>query len=747
MAVIHILDDQLANQIAAGEVVERPASVVKELVENAIDAGSSRIDIVVEEGGLQLIQVKDNGAGMAEDDVETAFLRHATSKILTNRDLFSIRSLGFRGEALPSIAAVSKLEMLTSTDNSGLGRLIQLEGGRLIKHEAAAAMQGTMFTVRELFYNTPARLKYMKSIQTELGHVSDLIYRLALSYPNISFTLKHNDHTLLQTLGNGDLLQVIAAIYGVHTAKQMVPIQAEQLDYNISGYIGKPELTRSNRNALSWFVNGRYVRSYSLNQAALRAYHTLLPINRFPIIIMQVNMHPTLVDVNVHPSKMEVRFSKEAELADFIEKSLRQELVSEPLIPRAASNEKAKVKTFVEQEQWSWAAATDERGVPIISRGALVPNQQASAHAGEEVERRPSGLNDGSIKEPTPSSAVHDHSGADKSDPSEAKVMPAKAVEPQLQRDESAAWSELQPLPTRAVHEERQGYGESAADALPSHTSSSQEALTSLQDKAGTACSSPREGDRHHEAASQISASQERPQTSVRPSSYVGSSGDRGTVNRDKAQVASWNRVLDKPASDVSLPPFPALSLIGQLHGTYLICGNEEGLYLIDQHAAHERINYEYYVEAFGKPIEASQELFIPITLEYTPSEADRIRERMHLLEQVGIVLEPFGAQTFLIRSHPYWFPSGEEEALIHEMMEWVLKEKSPDIRTMREASAIMCSCKASIKANQRISDAEAETLIARLGACHQPYTCPHGRPIVVKFTTYDLEKMFKRVM
>ncbi|NMM54243.1 DNA mismatch repair endonuclease MutL [Paenibacillus aquistagni] len=746
MAVIHILDDQLANQIAAGEVVERPASVVKELVENAIDAGSSRIDIVVEEGGLQLIQVKDNGAGMAEDDVETAFLRHATSKILTNRDLFSIRSLGFRGEALPSIAAVSKLEMLTSTDNSGLGRLIQLEGGRLIKHEAAAAMQGTMFTVRELFYNTPARLKYMKSIQTELGHVSDLIYRLALSYPNISFTLKHNDHTLLQTLGNGDLLQVIAAIYGVHTAKQMVPIQAEQLDYNISGYIGKPELTRSNRNALSWFVNGRYVRSYSLNQAALRAYHTLLPINRFPIIVMQVNMHPTLVDVNVHPSKMEVRFSKEAELADFIEKSLRQELVSKPLIPRAASNEKAKVKTFVEQEQWSWAAATDERGVPIISRGALVPNQQASSHAGEEVERRPSGSNDGSIKEPTPSSAVYDHSGADKSDPSAAKVMPAKAVEPQLQRDESTAWSELQPLPTRAVHEERQGYGESAADALPSHTSSSQEALTSLQDKAETASSSLREGDRHHEEASQISASQERPQTSARPSSYVGSR-DRGTVNRDKAQVASWNRVLDKPVSDVSLPPFPALSLIGQLHGTYLICGNEEGLYLIDQHAAHERINYEYYVEAFGKPIEASQELFIPITLEYTPNEADRIRERMHLLEQVGIVLEPFGTQTFLIRSHPYWFPSGEEEALIHEMMEWVLKEKSPDIRTMREASAIMCSCKASIKANQRISDAEAETLIARLGACHQPYTCPHGRPIVVKFTTYDLEKMFKRVM
>lgn len=747
MAIIHVLDDQLANQIAAGEVVERPASVVKELVENAIDAGSSRIDVTVEEGGLQLIQVKDNGAGIAEDDVETAFLRHATSKILTNRDLFSIRSLGFRGEALPSIAAVSKLEMLTATDTSGLGRVIQMEGGQLIKHDSAPSMQGTMFTVRELFYNTPARLKYMKSIQTELGHISDLIYRLALSYPEIGFTLKHNDHTLLQTLGNGDLKQVVAAIYGVHTAKQMIPIEAEQLDYSISGYIGKPELTRSNRNAMSWFVNGRYVRSYSLNQAALRAYHTLLPINRFPVIVMQVKMHPTLVDVNVHPSKMEVRFSKEAELADFIEKSFRHELVSEPLIPSAAPTPKAKVKTFVEQEQWSWAAVTDERGVPVISRGALVPSEPASSDQ-EEQDKQNATSNQGAVvserltqARSTPDlPAAQDNAASSEVNHSSSDYKAAEQVSDRMVNQDERTASTSTPL------------RESRSDYLTQNEAFKDQAR---YDQVSDSKESGRDRDRSPSRFSETSTQQRE---ADRNDSYAGAAphrndrqgvgiSTRAEAEKARANLSSWNRVLEKSPADVSLPPFPSLSLIGQLHGTYLICGNEEGLYLIDQHAAHERVNYEYYVEAFGKPAEASQELFIPITVEYTPNEAERIRERTYLLEQVGIILEPFGSQTFLIRAHPYWFPSGEEEALIHEMMDWVLKEKSPDIRTMREASAIMCSCKASIKANQRITDAEAETLIARLAACHQPYTCPHGRPIVVKFTSYDLEKMFKRVM
>lgn len=339
MSKIRVLDEHIANQIAAGEVVERPASVVKELVENAIDAGGTRVDVWVEEGGLQSIRVTDNGSGIEPEDVETAFYRHATSKIGHGRDLFQITSLGFRGEALPSIAAVSKVELLTAAGDDGRARKLVIEGGKLVLHEDAASRQGTDFTVRELFYNTPARLKYMKTIQTELGHISDVLYRMALSHPEVAFTLRHNGNTLLQTLGNGDLLQVIAAIYGTSAAKSMLLLEGESLDYRISGYISRPEWTRSNRNAISTVVNGRFVRSYGLNQALLKAYHTLLPINRFPLAVIQLDMHPSLVDVNVHPAKLEVRFSKEAELFQLVEDSVKAVLGQQVLIPKAVKRE------------------------------------------------------------------------------------------------------------------------------------------------------------------------------------------------------------------------------------------------------------------------------------------------------------------------------------------------------------------------------------------------------------------------
>lgn len=334
MAKIHVLDEHIANQIAAGEVVERPASVVKELVENAIDAGSTRIEVSVEEGGLQSIRVKDNGSGIEPEDCETAFYRHATSKIASGRDLFLITSLGFRGEALASIAAVSKLTLLTASGDDGKGRVLDIEGGRLIRNEDAASGKGSDLTVRELFYNTPARLKYMKSIQTELGHISDAMYRMALAHPDISFTLQHNSNQLLHTLGNGDLLQVIAAVYGTSAAKAMLPVSAEDPDFRISGYISRPEWTRSNRNAVTTLVGGRYIRSNGLNAAIMRAYHTLLPINRYPLLVLKLEMHPSLVDVNVHPAKLEVRFSKEPELYGFIEQQIRSLLMGQSLIPR-----------------------------------------------------------------------------------------------------------------------------------------------------------------------------------------------------------------------------------------------------------------------------------------------------------------------------------------------------------------------------------------------------------------------------
>ncbi|EXX90549.1 DNA mismatch repair endonuclease MutL, partial [Paenibacillus darwinianus] len=342
MGKIKVLDEQLANQIAAGEVVERPSSVVKELVENAIDAGSTTIDVQVEEGGLTLIRVTDDGSGIDPEDLETAFQRHATSKLLTSKDLFRIASLGFRGEALPSIAAVARIECVSSAGADGLGKRLAIEGGAVRSFDNANAPQGTDMTVRDLFYNTPARLKYMKSIQTELGHISDYMNRLALAHPGIVFTLKHNGNTLLRTLGNGDRLQVIAAVYGTNTAKGMIPVAGDHPDYQLLGFVSKPELTKANRNGITAIVNGRYIRSFAINQAILQAYHTLLPINRYPMAVLEIGMHPGLVDVNVHPSKMEVRFSKEPELKSFIEETLRAALGGRVHIPSGVPQERSK---------------------------------------------------------------------------------------------------------------------------------------------------------------------------------------------------------------------------------------------------------------------------------------------------------------------------------------------------------------------------------------------------------------------
>lgn len=695
MAKIHVLDEHIANQIAAGEVVERPASVVKELLENSVDAGATKIEVSVEEGGLLSIRVKDNGSGIEPEDLETAFYRHATSKITHGRDLFQITSLGFRGEALPSIAAVSKVEVLTASGDDGRGRRIVIEGGKLCTHEDATSPQGTEFAVKELFYNTPARLKYMKTIQTELGHISDVLYRMAMSHPHISFTLRHNANVLLQTLGNGDLLQVVAAIYGTSAAKAMLPIQGENLDYRVSGLISLPEWTRANRGGMSTIVNGRFIRNYGLNQAILKAYHTLLPINRFPLVVVQLEMHPSLVDVNVHPAKLEVRFSKEAELYEFIETTVRGILRQEVLIPQVTKQQirRGDDSSFI-QEQFLFPRgpykdepAIEDEGAQSKKNNTVVPGNTA--------------MEEDDLDAP-------------------ADIQPGQAAE---------LFSEVPPLP----------------DAPPP------DQLNPINPFQALVVDERAQAD-EREVPAQGSAPTYRPTNMNAPvrenrPSYQASNRSKMERSWKGSGLPDTAKLAAAVKSDATLPAFPELSLIGQHHGTYLIAQNENGLYLIDQHAAHERVNYEYYYEKFGNPAQASQELLLPITLEFTPSETEKLKSRLAWFEQAGVYLEHFGGQTFRVRSHPFWFPKGDEKDIIEEMSEWVLSERSIDVGKMREAASIMCSCKASIKANQKLTEQEAEKLIQRLGSCRQPYTCPHGRPIVVSFSTYDLEKLFKRVM
>ncbi len=363
------LTDALSNKIAAGEVVERPASVVKELVENAIDAGSTVIDILVEEAGLNKITIIDNGSGIEEEDVATAFLRHATSKIKNEADLFRVHTLGFRGEALPSIASVSHLEMETSTGEAK-GTTISLEGGKIIEQKSGHARKGTQIEVSQLFFNTPARLKYLKSLPTELGNITDILNRLALAHPDISFRFSHNGKPLLQTNGNGDLRQVIAAIYGVSIAKKSVPVKAESLDFKISGYAVLPEVNRSNRNYISTIINGRFIKNFALVKAIQEGYHTLLPIGRFPIIVLQIEMDPIIVDVNVHPAKLEVRLSKEKELGQLISQMIKETFHKLQLIPDGEISKKQKEDQKSEQIQMSF-----EENKPVKETPTLFQNQ------------------------------------------------------------------------------------------------------------------------------------------------------------------------------------------------------------------------------------------------------------------------------------------------------------------------------------------------------------------------------------
>ncbi|MEY9093324.1 DNA mismatch repair endonuclease MutL [Paenibacillus sp. RC84] len=788
MGKIRLLDEHIANQIAAGEVVERPASVVKELVENSIDAGSSRIDVVAEEGGLQLIRVTDNGSGIESEDCELAFYRHATSKIQSGKDLFSIRTLGFRGEALPSIAAVSKTEFVTSTDGSGLGRKLAVEGGDVVTQEETSARKGTDISVKELFYNTPARLKYMKTIQTELGHISDYMYRLALAHPEIAFTLKHNGNSLLQTLGGGDLLQVIAGVYGSAVGKQMIAVGGESLDYKISGYISRPELNRANRSAMSIMVNGRYVRSFAVQHAIMNGFHTLLPINRFPVVVLHIEMDPSLVDVNVHPSKLEVRFSKEPELVKMIEDMIKEALGRQVLIPKGVQASARIKESFVQETMTLYRPEAD----PLLKQG-VTPAQwreqlsvpadgQAPASAdnregagegrdtAQEADERRRSL--ASLDSLAPPGAAGE-SGAGSS--GSAAETGAADGDGRREQQPPADGTTGAPAGTEAAHRPpgsagaQDAGGEAAGSSAPFAADDRRSGSASDAAVPGGPGSVPASAAREA-GASRLREPQSRP-SAAEPYGAPYGSGAYGGQPRGGA-AAGGGRAGRAPAQDdrpysreaagsllaalptrsdkeaLKRPDFPSLSPIGQLHGTYLLAQNEAGFYMIDQHAAHERINYEYYYTKFGEPQEASQELLVPIPLEFTSADFQALRDKLPLLEQVGVYLEAFGGNTYLVRAYPHWFPAGDEQAIVEEMCEWILTErKGVDLSKLREKSSTLCSCKASIKANQSLSTAEMEALLDRLGGCGNPYTCPHGRPIVISFSTYELEKMFKRVM
>lgn len=597
MGKIKIMDDDLANKIAAGEVVEKCVSVVKELVENSIDAGSNEIKIEVKEAGTKSIKVTDNGSGMEHSDALLAFQRHATSKLLDEMSLFRISSLGFRGEALPSIASVSKVILKTST--GGIGTEIEIDGGKLIKDVPADARRGTKVEVKNLFYNTPARLKYLNSIYSELANVCEYVNKIALSYPEKKITLISDDKVILNTDGSGNLLKVIKEIYGSDVARKMKKISVFNDDYDVDGFISLPEVTRSSRNHMVTLVNKRVIRNTDLNRAINDAYHTYKPETRYPIVVLNINTDPSLIDVNVHPSKLDIKFSNFDDLKELIKKGIKDVLDKAILIPKIETT-KPVLDNFKESK---------------------IKLQQLN------LERE--------------------------------KIIEDDTIDYSLFDDD-----------TMNVNEDITNYNENREEDIKNY-------------------------------------------------------------NDEKKKII-----------------MPEMYPVGLAKGTYIICQNELGIYMIDQHAAKERINYEGYKKAFGNPLEGSIKMLVPLTLEFPSNEFIIIKQNLEVLRNMHFDIEESGINSFVIKEHPTWIKEGYENESIKKLIEVLIsEEKNFSIEKFREKAAIMLSCKMAIKANMNISIKEMESLINDLRKCENPYTCPHGRPTTIFYSNYELEKMFKRAM
>ncbi|GGI63329.1 DNA mismatch repair endonuclease MutL [Limosilactobacillus caviae] len=650
MGKIHELDNILADQIAAGEVIERPASIVKELVENSLDAHSHRVDIIVENSGLDSVRVIDDGDGIAAEDVKLAFHRHATSKINSRHDLFKVQTMGFRGEALPSIASVADVTLTTAQAGQEEGAMIHLRGGKELAMKPAGARQGTDIKVTDLFFNTPARLKYLKSPQTELARITDIINRLALANPAVAFSFTHNGRELFRSAGNNNLQQVVAAIYGVQAGRKMLEVKGEDNDFKISGFVSLPELTRASRQYITITINHRYVRNFELTKAIIQGYESKLMVGRYPLAVINIDLDPVLVDVNVHPAKREVRLSKEQQLTKLISKVIRKRIAVENLIPNVDADQ-------------------------------FMPNDDEIA----DLDRR--------LKEASPAY----HANPISTVPVQEQVA-ANGVSPVADNPAKADAHDSEIPAPIVIH-----------DVNDLRTPAMQKFDERYQNE-GTVTPFP---------------------TSTPPMS---------TKKPENIELD----VHDK--TDQSQNRFPELQYIGQLQGTFLLAQAGDGLYIIDQHAAQERINYEYYRQKIGEVSPSQQNFLVPLVLNYSTVDALTITQHLDTLAAVGLNLESFGQNSFILRSHPTWFKEGQEEDTAKEMIDWLIKNGKLTVKEFRMRTAIMMSCKRAIKANHHLDEREAKALLKRLPQCENPFNCPHGRPVTVHFDDQDLEKMFKRI-
>ena len=666
MQHIQVLDQVTIDKIAAGEVIERPASIVKELVENAIDAGATHVTIEIEEGGISLIRITDDGSGIMKEDIRNAFLRHSTSKIRNVEDLLHITSLGFRGEALSSIAAVTKVEVITKTKEAILGTRYVIEGGQELSLDEAGASDGTTFIIRQLFYNVPARRKFLKTAMTEAGHVQDLLIRLALSHPEVAFRFLNNNQEKLRTSGSGKLKDVIYNIYGRDVASNLLELDYRQGGIYITGYLGKPLITRGNRNFETFFVNGRYVKSTMISRAVEDAYKDFMMQHKFPFVVLHFQVDTETVDVNVHPTKMELRFQNQQEVYKTVFEAIHRQLLEPELIPQVEVPE------------------------PLTS-----PVQEKK-------------------KTPSPDLKLV------------RRVMPSDSREAAVSIATTPIDSAVQtvPEPVKEEPHNEDYFIRKMRERVMSYHNRNSSAEVKDQKKIFR----PEE-------------QKKRIQTSVREATTY-KINETPVVQKKPEQLNLFEEKLLKREVRAEY------RLIGQVFDTYWLVQFQDNLYIIDQHAAHERVLYERTLKEMKNREFTSQYLSPPIILTLSMQEAELLKTHKERFERIGFEIEPFGGEEYAIRAVPANLFSIAKKELFMEMLDnladGLSTNMTPDIIDEKVASM---SCKAAVKGNNRLSAQEVDALIGELLELENPYHCPHGRPTIIAMSKKELEKKFKRIV
>ena len=724
MGKINILSAELSNKIAAGEVVERPSSVVKELVENSIDAGSTNIKVIIKEFGIQQIRIIDNGSGITNDDLARAFLRHATSKISADYDLFHIETLGFRGEALASISSVSKVT-IKSCAGEAQGKMLVLEGGKVVSEEYYAPIKGTDLSVENLFYNTPARLKYLRNPHTEQANITNIIHKFALSYPNVAFELHVDGKITFKTYGDGDVHKILSKIYNMGVARNMIEFSGSNDDYKVFGYISVPEETRASKNYINIFINGRYIKNYGIQNAIIDAYGTLLMINRYPLCVINIEMDPILLDVNVHPTKQEVRLSKEAELIRLIKEVIAERLSNYTYIPQGMNNvltkkEKAKIEkiNFLDEFDNKFGNVEDE-SIFSVEQSEVEDSVQDKNSFSEESKELGIKIEDDSSfsgnQEESVSHVIHEDEflfGGDLLTNSVEKKTPVQTKENTFnQRSKTQKIKSDLPDLSYSSHprDNRNKYGDKPTKKeIENFMNFSKKEDNSSYDN------------RAEEIVSNV----------VKDDSHFNEIKDAKIVQDDDTKVRT----------------LPDLKVLAQIFKTYILSEADNKLFLIDQHAAAERYNYEKLQREFIERKNYKKQMLIPLMFDFSIDEAAEVRNNLEKFEELGIVFEEFGDNSYVVREFPGWIEEDEEQ-MIKIIVEKVLRNNNITFNELRNDAIAMASCKMSIKANQVLTDIEMNKVISDLYECKNPFTCPHGRPIITKMEKKDLEKMFKRIV